>query len=69
MTTGSSMKVECIVECSAILLTCIKRYPDFKPILGLFESGRFTQVLLLEQFGRGVEIVKFSTSPGTSKWP
>ena len=34
-----------------LLLTCIKRYVIFdnwvrKPIFGLFESGRFTQVLL-----------------------
>ena len=31
---------------SAILLTCIKRYLVLKPNFGLFESGRFTQVLL-----------------------
>ena len=30
---------------SAILLTCIKNW-SLKPILGLFESGRCTQVLL-----------------------
>ena len=34
------------LEHSAILLTFIKRYFVLKSIYGLFESGRFTQVLL-----------------------
>ena len=34
------------LEHSAILLTCIKRSLGLKPIFGLFESGRVTQVLL-----------------------
>ena len=37
------------LEHSAILLTCIKQYSVLKPIFGLFESGRITQVLLFIQ--------------------
>ena len=49
MTNGSLMKVESIAECShsAILLTCIQDNWSLKTIFGLFESGCFTQVLLL----------------------
>ena len=54
MTNGSLMKVESIAEFpmehSAILLTCIKGYLVLKKtIFGLFESGRFTQVLLYDE--------------------
>ena len=54
ITIGSLMKVESISECfplehSAILLTCIKRLLVLKTILGLFEIGRFTQVLLYSE--------------------
>ena len=49
MTNDCLMKVKSIAECSpwSILqyLTCILR----KPIFGLFESGRFTRVLLNEK--------------------
>ena len=38
------------LEHSAILLTCIKRLSILKTIFGLFESGRFTQVLLYVYF-------------------
>ena len=34
------------LEHSAILLTCIKQYLVLKTNFGLFESGRFTQVVL-----------------------
>ena len=34
------------LEHSALLLTCIKQFLVLKTIFGLFESGRFTQVLL-----------------------
>ena len=40
------MKVESIAEHSSILLTFIKRLLVLKTIFCLFESGRFTQVLL-----------------------
>ena len=49
------MMVKSIAECSlplehsAILLTCIKQYFVLKTIFGLFESGRFRQVLLYQQ--------------------
>ena len=51
ITNGSLMKVKkyCRMlqgEHSAILLTCIKGQLVLKPICVLFESGRFTQVLL-----------------------
>ena len=51
MTTGSLMKVESIAECStwSILQYFWPALSDnwsWKPVLGLFESGRFTQVLL-----------------------
>ena len=51
MTNGSLMKVESIAECShwSILQYFWPALSDswsLKPILGLFESGCFTQVLL-----------------------
>ena len=51
MTHGSLMKVESIAECSpwSILQYFWPALSDnwsWKPIYGLFESGRFTQVLL-----------------------
>ena len=48
MTNGSLMTVKSIAECSpsAFILTCIKRLVVLKTNFGLFESGRFTQVLL-----------------------
>ena len=54
MTNGSLMKVESIAECSpsAILLTCIKRLLVLKTKFGLFESSRFTQVLLYAQIDK-----------------
>ena len=53
MTNGSLMKVESIAECS---LWSILQYfwptlrdnQSWKPFFGLFESGRFTQVLLYQ---------------------
>ena len=58
MTTGSLMKIESIAECSpwSILQYCWPALSDnrpWKPILGLFESGRFTQVLLYV-YGAGI---------------
>ena len=51
MTNGSLMKVQSIAECSpwSILQYFWPVLSDnwsWKPIFGLFESGRFTQVLL-----------------------
>ena len=51
MTNGSLMKVESIAECStwSILQYFWPALSDnwsWKPIFGLFENGRFTQVLL-----------------------
>ena len=51
MTNGSLMKVKNIAECSkgSILQYFQPALSDnwsWKPIFGLFESGRFTQVLL-----------------------
>ena len=51
MTTGSLMKVESIAECSlwSILQNIWPALNDncsWKPIFRLFESGRFTRVLL-----------------------
>ena len=51
MTNGSLMKVESIAECSpwSILQFFWPALSDiwsWKPIFGLLESGRFTQVLL-----------------------
>ena len=40
-------------EHSALLLTCIKQKSFLKNILGPFESGRFTQVLLYRPLVRG----------------
>ena len=45
-----------------------------KDLVQEYEKKLETQVtsrnsLLTESIGRGVEIVKFSTCPGTSKWP
>ena len=51
MTNGSFMKVESIVECSAwsilqYFLPALSSNWYWKPIFGLFERGRLTQVLL-----------------------
>ena len=51
MTNGSLMKVESIAECSPLsilqyFLPALSENWSWKPILGLFESGRFWQVLL-----------------------
>ena len=51
MTTGSLMKVESIAECSLwsilqYLWPALSDNRSWKPIFGIFESGRFTQVLL-----------------------
>ena len=37
------------LEHSTILLACIIQFLVLKPIFGLFESGRFTQVLLYKR--------------------
>ena len=44
------------LEHSATLLTCIKRYLDLKTNFGLFDGGRFTQVLLYAALGSFPEI-------------
>ena len=49
MTNGSLMKVKSIAELehSSTLLTCVTQQLDLeKQFYGLFESGRFSQVLL-----------------------
>ena len=50
MTNGSLMKVKSIAECSWSILQyfwhALSDNWSWKPIFGLFESGRFTQVLL-----------------------
>ena len=51
MTNGSLMKLESIAECSTYSILqyfwpALSDTWSCKPIFGLFESGRFTQVLL-----------------------
>ena len=47
MTYGSLMKVESIAECILqYFWPALRDNWSWKPIFGLFESGRFTQVLL-----------------------
>ena len=51
MTNGSLMKVESIAECSQWSIQqyfwpALSNNWPWKPIFGLFESGRFAQVLL-----------------------
>ena len=51
MTNGSLMKVESIAECSPWRILqyfwpTLTDYWSWKPIFGLFENGRFRQVLL-----------------------
>ena len=55
MTTGSLMKVQSIAECSPWSILqyfwpALRNNWSWKPIFGLLESGRFTQVLLLPDF-------------------
>ena len=54
MTTDCLMKVESIAECSKrsilqYLWPALSNNLSWKPFFGLFESGRFTQVLLYMQ--------------------
>ena len=47
------------LEHSAKLLTCIKRYLVLKPMVGLFESGHFRQVLLYIPMFLGPPVLDF----------
>ena len=50
MTTGSLLKAEIIEEYSYYFWPALSDNQPWKRILGLFESGRFTQVLLYQLF-------------------
>ena len=50
MTNGSLMKVKRVVECILqYFWPVLSDNWSWKPIFGLFESGRFTQVLLYSE--------------------